>query len=81
MKVFNALVVALAATFASAFVQPTGRFSTTVQRASSMKPLQMAYVPDGLTPAQFKAIKAKEEAAKKASKNKKRGSIEDLTDW
>ena len=33
--------------------------------------LKMGYVPDGLTPAQYKALKAKEEAA--AKKNKQKG--------
>merc|ERR1711988_407796 len=51
------------------------------QRKSALQPLSMAYGPDGLSPAQYKALKAKEAADKKASKNKKRGSVEDLTDW
>merc|ERR1719359_2515275 len=41
----------------------------------------MAYVPDGLTPAQYKALKSKEAKAKKDNKAKKRGSVETLTQW
>ena len=43
-----------------------------------------SYVPDGLTPAQYKAIKAKEEAEAKKNKQKgqkMKGSVEDLTDF
>ena len=37
--------------------------------------------PLGHAPLPMQALKAKEEADRKASRNKKRGSVEDLTDW
>mmetsp|Transcript_106556 Transcript_106556/g.308828 ORF Transcript_106556/g.308828 Transcript_106556/m.308828 type:complete len:112 (-) Transcript_106556:626-961(-) len=75
---FIAIVTALIALVApaAAFV-PTGG-----ARTRGLTTIKMGYVPDGLTPAQYKALKAKEEAQAKANKKKAmKGSVEDLTTW
>ena len=63
---FTAIVTALIALVApaAAFV-PTGG-----ARTRGLTTIKMGYVPDGLTPAQYKALKAKEEAQAKANKKK-----------
>ena len=63
---FTAIVTALIALVApaAAFV-PTG-----AARTRGLTTIKMGYVPDGLTPAQYKALKAKEEAQAKANKKK-----------
>lgn len=71
---FSGVILALMASYASAFM-PTGG------RTRGLTNIKMGYVPDGLTPAQYKAIQAKEAAQVKANKKKMKGSVEDLTDW
>jgi len=63
---FTAIVTALIALVApaAAFV-PTGG-----ARTRGLTTIKMGYVPDGLTPAQYKALKAKEVAQAKANKKK-----------
>ena len=63
---FTAIVTALIALVApaAAFV-PTGG-----ARTRGLTTIKMGYVPDGLTPAQYKALKTKEEAKAKANKKK-----------
>jgi len=54
-----------------------------VTRAAAPRTVtNMAYVPDGLNPAQYAKLK-KEEAAKAAANKKKamKGSVETLTQW
>merc|ERR1719163_2160499 len=74
---FTTIITALMAASASAFV-PSATFSA-VTRSSTA--LQMAYVPDGLTPAQYKKLKAEEAKKKKENKKKMKGSVETLTQW
>ena len=63
---FAAVVTALIA-----LVAPAAAFVPTGARARGLTTIKMAgYVPDGLTPAQYKALKAKEAAAAKANKKK-----------
>ena len=63
---FTAIVTALIALVApaAAFV-PTGG-----ARTRGLTTIKMGYVPDGLTPAQYKALKTKETAQAKANKKK-----------
>ena len=77
---FRAIIVALMAAGASAFVPTTGKFGA-VTRSSASRTISMAYVPDGLTPAQWKAQQAKEAKVKKDNKKKMKGSVETLTQW
>ena len=74
------IVAALAATGA-AFVPTTAKFGAAVTRSTSPRTISMAYVPDGLTPAQYKKLKAEEDKKKKANKKKMKGSVETLTQW
>merc|ERR1719163_1407706 len=74
---FTTIITALMAASASAFV-PSATFSA-VTRSSTA--LQMAYVPDGLTPAQYNKLKAEEAKKKKENKKKMKGSVETLTQW
>ena len=49
-----------------------------------VQPLNMGYVPDGFTEAQYKAAKAKESQKAAAKKNfwgKKSANVETLTEW
>ena len=73
---FAAVITALIA-----LVAPAAAFVPTGARTRGLTVVSMAYVPDGLTPAQYKAFKAKEAAQAKANKKKMKGSVEDLTDW
>eukprot|EP00619_Florenciella_sp_RCC1007_P001572 CAMPEP_0205910430 /NCGR_PEP_ID=MMETSP1325-20131115/4418_1 /ASSEMBLY_ACC=CAM_ASM_000708 /TAXON_ID=236786 /ORGANISM="Florenciella sp., Strain RCC1007" /LENGTH=121 /DNA_ID=CAMNT_0053276779 /DNA_START=255 /DNA_END=620 /DNA_ORIENTATION=+ len=75
---FAAVITALIA-----LVAPAAAFAPTGARARGLTTIKMAgYVPDGLTPAQYKALKAKEAAAAKANKKKAmKGSAETLTTW
>lgn len=79
---FRTLTLFLVVAFASAFLPTTGPFLTSVARDARMQPLQMGYVPDGLSDAEYKKIKAKEAAkAAKDKKTKMKGSKETLTEW
>ena len=63
---FSALVTALIA-----LVAPAAAFAPIGARTRGLTTISMAgYVPDGLSPAQYKALKAKEAAAAKANKKK-----------
>merc|ERR1719327_2113686 len=73
---FRAIILALMAASAVAFVPSTGKFGAAVTRSASPRTISMAYVPDGLTPEQYKKLKADEDK-KKAMK----GSVETLTQW
>ncbi|CAM9412795.1 unnamed protein product [Heterosigma akashiwo] len=67
------VILAVLLAVATAFVAPsTGRASTQIN----------GYVPDGLTEAEYEAIKAEAAAKKVANKKKKvTGKFEDLTEW
>jgi len=74
---FTAIVTALIA-----LVAPAAAFMPTSARTRGLTTIKMGYVPDGLTPAQYSALKAKEAAAAKANKKRAmKGSVEDLTTW
>uniref|UniRef100_A0A7S2CHM7 PSI-F n=1 Tax=Octactis speculum TaxID=3111310 RepID=A0A7S2CHM7_9STRA len=78
----KALTLFLLVGLASAFLPASGPAFTAVARNSRMQPLSMGYVPDGLTEAQFNAMKKKEaDKAKKNKKTKMKGSKETLTEW
>jgi len=52
------------------------------QRSSAPRTLSMGYVPDGLTPAQYKKLQAGEAKTKALNKKtKQKGSVETLTEW
>merc|ERR1719311_1645626 len=78
---FRAIVFAALAATGMAFVPSTGKFGQVVSRSSMKTVTNMGYVPDGLSPAQYKKIKAEEEKKKKENKKKMRGSVETLTQW
>mmetsp|Transcript_24635 Transcript_24635/g.33774 ORF Transcript_24635/g.33774 Transcript_24635/m.33774 type:complete len:108 (-) Transcript_24635:351-674(-) len=69
-------ILLLAVGLASAFMPHHGQILT--QRT---QPMQMGYIPDGLTEKEWAAKQKKEAAKLKASKTKKRGMKETLTDW
>ena len=52
-----------------------------MSRSAQRTVTNMAYVPDGLTPAQYKKLKAEEDKKKKDNKKKMKGSVETLTQW
>merc|ERR1719311_1900981 len=78
---FRAIILAAFVATGMAFVPSTGKFGQVVSRSSMKTVTNMAYVPDGLTPAQYKKLKAEEEKKKKENKKKMKGSAETLTQW
>jgi len=77
---FRAIILAALAATGMAFVPSTGKFAV-VSRSAQRTVTNMAYVPDGLTPAQYKKLKAEEDKKKKDNKKKMKGSVETLTQW
>lgn len=75
---FSQLFLALFALVASAsaFVP-----APAASRMTAVKPLQMGYIPDGLSEAEYKKVQAAEKKKAEANKKKKRGSVETLTEW
>lgn len=57
-------VVALAGNSAVAFAPPSAPLRPMSTRSSNSKALQMVYIPDGLSPAEWKKIQADEKAKK-----------------
>ena len=78
---FRAIILALMAATGAAFVPSTAKFSAVTRVSSPRTITSMGYVPDGLTPAQYKKLQAEEAKKKQDNKKKMKGSVETLTQW
>eukprot|EP00621_Florenciella_sp_RCC1693_P001682 CAMPEP_0182522802 /NCGR_PEP_ID=MMETSP1323-20130603/573_1 /TAXON_ID=236787 /ORGANISM="Florenciella parvula, Strain RCC1693" /LENGTH=73 /DNA_ID=CAMNT_0024731017 /DNA_START=69 /DNA_END=287 /DNA_ORIENTATION=+ len=67
---FRAIILAALAATGMAFVPSTGKFAVVTRAAAPRTVTNMAYVPDGLSPAQYAKLKKEEEAKKAANKKK-----------